>query len=551
MNPSALNAFHRRLIRVWLLLTALSMAGIADSVGSGIISLPAWLTVVAALLISMMKASLFAATLCLARGRRWATVVVWSVISLYAILCVVNGVCWQLYGMGITIKMITVLAQTTPAEVSQFIPSMLGNLGRLVANPVAIGAVAAMALLLWGCRRVKWHTFRILAIIASCAGLIAAVIIIAGLPAGRVSLSVFGKTAKAVVSARREKARIDELLSHKRELPYRNTVSTTMDADIILVVGESASKAHLGIYGYPLDTTPLLRQMTDSIICFTDALGSSTTTAFNMNRIFTFLTDRQPAEDWLYSPSLFDIFSATGYHTAWISNQEMSGTWSNNMVALVRNADCIRFVGNTSSDDATLKRLDDLTLAPLQQFLTSNPGPAVAGVHLMGSHMRYRLRYPAAYEYFTADSVKSTLQRAGLTQLQALTVAQYDNSIRYTDFILSRIIHMAAARPRPTVVIYFSDHGENVFDDGDFNGRDRNHVEVPFIIYANPAFRHQRSATLSRIASAAPRPFSTANLIHTLLSLTGTSYRLYADSLDVISPAFIPRKRLIDDTPAP
>ncbi|MDE6330752.1 MAG: phosphoethanolamine transferase [Muribaculaceae bacterium] len=549
--PSPLNAFHSLIVRLWLLLTALSAAGIADSVGSGIINLPGWLTMIAALLICMLKASVFVALLCAARGRRWASVVVWIVVAVYALLCVVNGVCWNLYGMGITIKMMTVMAQTNASEVSQFLPSLWSNLVRLATSPWLICAVAVLGLALWGCRVVKWRAFRMVAIASSVAGVIVAILIIAGLPSGRVSLSVFGKTAKAVISARREKARIDELLSHKRELPYRATVGSTMDADIIIVVGESASRGHLSVYGYPLDTTPRLRAMADSIVIFQDALGSSTTTAFNMNRIFTFLTDRQPAEEWLRSPSLFDVLAATDYHTAWISNQEMSGTWSNNIVALVRNADRVEFVGNTSSDDATLKRFDELTLAPLQEFLSSTPGPAISGVHLIGSHMRYRQRYPAEYDYFTVDSVKRAVRRPDLTDSQALTIAQYDNSIRYTDFILARIIDMAARRGRPTVVVYFSDHGENVFDDGDFHGRDRAHVEVPFIVYANPAYRRDRSATLSRIVSAARRPLSTANVIHTILSLTGTSYRLYADSLDVISPAFNPRGRMIDDAPAP
>ena len=47
---------------------------------------------------------------------------------------------------------------------------------------------------------------------------------------------------------------------------------------------------------------------------------------------------------------------------------------------------------------------------------------------------------------------------------------------------------MSAVSERPAVVIYFSDHGENVYDGGDFIGRDELHVEVPFLVYPNKQY---------------------------------------------------------------
>ena len=126
-------------------------------------------------------------------------------------------------------------------------------------------------------------------------------------------------------------------------------------------------------------------------------------------------------------------------------------------------------------------------------------------------------------------------------------MAEYDNSIRYTDSLLSEIIGMVARQERPAVMIYFSDHGENVYDNGgDYVGRDDRHVEVPFIIYANPLFAWQNHRLLSRLREVSHRPMTTASLCHLLCTLTGTDYKMYADTLDITSPTYLVTQRYVD-----
>lgn len=126
-------------------------------------------------------------------------------------------------------------------------------------------------------------------------------------------------------------------------------------------------------------------------------------------------------------------------------------------------------------------------------------------------------------------------------------VATYDNSICYTDYILSRIVGMVAASGQPAVLIYFSDHGENVYDDGDFCGRDERYVRVPFFIYANAAFRTAQPALWQQLRQSADRPFSTADISHLICTLTGTAYAAYDERKDVSSPSYVCDKRFVDD----
>ena len=153
-----------------------------------------------------------------------------------------------------------------------------------------------------------------------------------------------------------------------------------------------------------------------------------------------------------------------------------------------------------------------------------------------------------AESIFNADSILGIKRNFKLSPSHAATVAEYDNSIYYTDLILGRIIDVVNAAQRSTIMIYFSDHGENIYDDNDnFLGRDTRHVEVPFLIYANSKFRESFPDFYNKIAKAACKPLSTANVSHLICSLTGTEYALYNSARDVLSPSYVSMPRYVDD----
>lgn len=529
-------------INIWIALFLLSMLGAVDSFDTSVLGFTPPVKISLNILTGIFKSTLLTALLCLCRRRKALLIASAVIAAVYSLLCLVNGTCYMLYGMGITIKLFTILAQTNPEEASEFLPSLTHNIAALFSQPSVIAVIAA-AILLFVCGRyIRPKAFLIFAAAGSAAGLASMIYITATLKGGRTGFYVFAKTAKCAIQTYREARQVEQLMNFRGKLPYPQTIRSRKLCDVIFITGESASRHHHSLYGYPLRTTPGLDSMADSLIVFSDAIGSSTATAFNMNRILTFLTDADDASQWTESPSVFSVMSHAGYSTAWISNQERSGTWSNNTLALVRDAEKVDFVGNTSSDDATIIEYDENLLAPAEAFMSASSSPKLLGLHLMGSHLIYRRRYPQAFAHFTADSI-----HRHISSDKAQVIAEYDNSIRYTDYIVARIIKIAARSSRPAAVIYFSDHGENVYDNGDFNGRDERHVEVPFIIYLNRAFREAYPEKLAQLAQAKDLPFSTANLVHLILSLTGTGYQLYRDSLDISSPHYRVRPRYVDD----
>lgn len=46
---------------------------------------------------------------------------------------------------------------------------------------------------------------------------------------------------------------------------------------------------------------------------------------------------------------------------------------------------------------------------------------------------------------------------------------------------------------------------------------------------------------------ALDRPFSTANFVYMIMTITGSSYKHYNSTLDVLSPVYIARPRYVDE----
>lgn len=57
--------------------------------------------------------------------------------------------------------------------------------------------------------------------------------------------------------------------------------------NIIIVIGESASRKHHSIYGYYLPTTPFLEKKKNEIIVFNDVTSTYSTTSESMKMFMT------------------------------------------------------------------------------------------------------------------------------------------------------------------------------------------------------------------------------------------------------------------------
>ena len=110
--------------------------------------------------------------------------------------------------------------------------------------------------------------------------------------------------------------------------------------------------------------------------------------------------------------------------------------------------------------------------------------------HVMGSHLKYDQRYPKEYERFT-PAVQAADGYAVLSaKNKDKVVNAYDNTIVYTDYLLSSIIDtLSTLDDWKSCMMYVSDHGEslgekNLYMHGvPMSIAPAEQYEIPFIVW--------------------------------------------------------------------
>ena len=319
--------------------------------------------------------------------------------------------------------------------------------------------------------------------------------------------------------------------------------------NIVLVIGESYNRHHSGLYGYDKPTTPRQEAMAAAgeLAVFKDVVAPWNLTSFVFKHVFSLHAVGDSGE-WCDEPLFPEVFRKAGYHVTFITNQ---------FLPKAREAVYDFSGGFFLNDPALSKRLFDTRnsrLYPLDEGVLKEwkeesgkrkeeRGELVI-LHLMGSHVDYRARYPLKTRSVMRPAMYN---RPELSERQKQILAHYDNSLRYNDSIVAAVTQ--CFRDKDAVVIYMPDHGEEIFDGspymyGRMHGAEidyrlaRNEMEIPFWIWGSPLYRERHPYGWQAILGARERPMMTDVLPHLLLYLGGIHTPLYRPELNVISPDY-------------
>ena len=319
--------------------------------------------------------------------------------------------------------------------------------------------------------------------------------------------------------------------------------------NIVLVIGESYNKHHSQLYGYDKPTTP--RQMAlaeeGSLVPFTDVVSSWNLTSFVFKHMLS-LAAVTDSTEWCDEPLFPEVFRKAGYHVTFITNQFQSkakeavydfsgGFFLNDPETSQRQFD-VRNTQTYRFDDGVLKEYEKVRKGEGEKV-----GNLVI-LHLMGSHVDYRARYPQnTFRHFAPQMYN----RPELTDKQKRILSDYDNSLLYNDSIVYAITR--SFMDKDAVVIYVPDHGEEIFDGkpymyGRMHGANidyrlaRNEMEIPFWIWGSPQYIEHHPYGWLAIQNAKDRPLMIDALPHLLLYLGGISTPLYRQELNVIMPEY-------------
>ena len=317
--------------------------------------------------------------------------------------------------------------------------------------------------------------------------------------------------------------------------------------NIVLVIGESYNKHHSQLYGYNMPTTPRQVAMAKegSLVPFTDVVAPWNLTSYVFKNILSLQAVGDSAE-WCDYPLFPEVFRKAGYHVTFITNQFQSK--ANEAVFdfsggfFLNNPDLSNKLFDTRNnrlhpfDAGVLQEYDNLKKEDKEHNLII--------LHLMGSHLMYKARYPQKTRKFLQDNM---YDRPELSKKQRMILADYDNSVRYNDSIVWAVTQRFV--DKDAVVIYMPDHAEEIFDGEPYMyGRmhsanidyrlARNEMEIPFWIWGSPKYRENHPYGWAAIQQAKNRPMMTDVISHLLMYFGGIYSPLYHEEYNIVSPAY-------------
>lgn len=309
---------------------------------------------------------------------------------------------------------------------------------------------------------------------------------------------------------------------------------------IVVVIGESLTRNHMSLYNYERITSPKLASLKDSLIVYKDVVSPQVHTIPVLRSVST-LADIEHPEYITEKPSLFELFNRAGYETSFITNQPFGGSVETSYDVLFKLADHIYNVSDQ-------KQPDEVILAPLKEILSKKEARnRLIVIHLIGNHMAYEFRYTPPFSVFDHKQDKLVSDNSFRNEEAKTMIDRYDNSVLYNDNLVYSVISLLRDKSNmDSGLIYFSDHGEEIYDSRKFAGHAYEKVsaymcEVPLLVWMSDLYRNKRTD----LVIDKDRPFSTSNFLYSLSDFSGLSYPDYQDSLSIFSNNYKKTERYV------
>jgi len=293
---------------------------------------------------------------------------------------------------------------------------------------------------------------------------------------------------------------------------------------VVLVIGETARANNFAQYGYSRNTSPRLVQ--ENAVALSD---TSSCTSYTTGSMRCILSHKDSGSEFstLYEP-LPSYLSRHGVDVIWRSNN-----WGE------PNLDVDTYESATDlRPDCTDKhcQLDEVLLTNLSERVVQSKADKIfVALHLKGSHgPNYFERYPEDMEKFTPVCRSVELSECTHEEL----INAYDNSLVYTDYVLSRLIKTLKQTGLPALMLYISDHGESLGEYGLYlHGTPKAfapsyQTQVPFFVWMSKSFR-DRNHLFARPHKQA-NSHSQSNIFHTVLGAFQLKSPVYRDDLNIL-----------------
>ena len=287
-------------------------------------------------------------------------------------------------------------------------------------------------------------------------------------------------------------------------------------AVVVLVIGESARKANFQLYGYKRDTNPLLSKLQDLKVY--EATSCATYTTAGSKAIL------EPKDSGDLYELLPNYAFRTGVDVAW-----RTSNWGEPPIHIDEYLTDDELGDQYPDVD---KNYDGILFAGIRQRIESGKSNKVLIIiHTSTSHgPKYADKYPKDFEVYkpVAKNVEEGEKNVGLL------VNAYDNTIRYTDFLLDNLITtLRAMTDWKSAMIFISDHGESLGENKMFmHGlpmklAPKEQYEIPFLVWTSENFRDYKTK------DELPAVLEQHYIFHSVLNLLSIDSPAYNKDFDI------------------
>ena len=312
-----------------------------------------------------------------------------------------------------------------------------------------------------------------------------------------------------IVESLRQHIHLQRQRQTPHEIPPYQVLQPTNSMDIIVVIGESVRADHLSLNGYTRSTTPMLEQRSN-VVSLPHIHTDYTHTLASVPVLLT-RADSLHEEYQFTETSFATILKQEGYHTAWISNQDLGESFavfpSECDTTIWANAGKSVFVFSGWYDQELLPEMDkQLELGHARNLLI---------LHTIGSHWYYNNHVPEQYQVYQPVTNNRVVTNNDSIQV----INSYDNSIVYTDWVLEEMI--LRLEDRCAVLIYLSDHGESLGENGQWlHAAGAEETKNPAcVVWYSDSFEQRYPDKIQALRLNSQKRYRTDFLFHSVLDI--------------------------------
>ncbi len=274
----------------------------------------------------------------------------------------------------------------------------------------------------------------------------------------------------------------------------------------------------------------------DKAVLFSDVVSPHSHTFLSLVRALTVSND--PARDQLTEDrelsriSLISVLNRNDVTTSWISNQP-----GNDWVASLfgHETGYAYYQSNHANDriDSFRKKDSDVLPLALDRLKLDQPERSVVFFHSIAGHNNYCEHIPDSAVSRMPDQLTSLPFAAVFGEVPVLSnirllrdVKCYRDAMSYVADNLIGVMRQMQLMNRPAVLVYFSDHGEDVLDgtDHDSSRPSFRKIEIPLVVFFNDAAKAAYQSKFDAASANKDKRYGTTWLSDSILDIAGISY---------------------------